>query len=197
MRIFSRFLRTRDGASTVEFALIAAPFVLIVVGILEVAMILFVNVLLEGGVRDSARFGITGYTPAGTDRISVIREIIRKRTVGLVDMSKVSITTLVYSSFSSIGQPEPFTDSSPFNGVYDPGEAYVDVNGNGQWDADMGVAGAGGPGDVVLYTVSYNWEILTGLFRPLLGSGGVFPLRASVAVRNEPFPQAAVPGGGP
>lgn len=189
MRVLcSRLWHRKDGASAIEFALVAMPLILTIVGIIEVALILFVNVLMEGAVRDAARFGITGYTPAGTDRAAAIREIVRKRTVGLIDMTKVTIETLVYQNFSDIGKPEPFTDQAPFNGRYDAGEPFVDVNGNGKWDADMGAAGVGGPGAVVVYRVSYDWPILTGLMKPLLGDAGVVHLSVSTAARNEPFP---------
>jgi hypothetical protein len=124
----------------------------------------------------------------------MIRKIVKDRTAGLIDMNKVKIETLVYQNFSDIGKPEPFTDQAPFNGVYDVGEPFVDVNGNGKWDADMGAAGVGGPGAVVVYRVSYNWPLLTGLMVPLLGSGGYVHLSVSTAVRNEPFP-SPLPGG--
>jgi Flp pilus assembly protein TadG len=189
--LFSRLCRRSDGASAVEFCLVAMPLILTLVGIFEVALILFVNVLLEGAIRDSARYGITGYTSGGIDRATMIRQIIQERTVGMVNMANVNIETLVYQSFSDIGKPEPFTDQPPLNGVYDPGETFVDINGNGHWDADMGAAGAGGPGAVVVYKVKYDWPLLTGLLTPLLGQNGYITLSVSTAVRNEPFPVAA------
>src|SRR5690242_1118362 len=89
--LFSRLRRHEDGASGIEFALIATPLVLTVIGMIEVAMILFADVLLEGGVRDAARFGITGQTPAGMTREAMIRKIIGQRTIGLIDMNKIKI----------------------------------------------------------------------------------------------------------
>jgi Flp pilus assembly protein TadG len=186
--LFSRLWTRTDGASAIEFSLVAMPLILTLVGIIEVALILFVNVLLEGAVRDSARYGITGFTSGGMDRAATIRQIVEDRTVGLIDMSKVKIETLVYQNFEDIGKPEPFTDESPFDGAYNTGEPFVDVNGNGKWDADMGAAGVGGPGAVVVYRISYDWPLLTGLLAPMLGSGGYVPLSVSTAVRNEPFP---------
>jgi hypothetical protein len=186
--LFSRIWTRNEGASAIEFSLVAMPFVLTLIGIFEVALILFVSVLLEGAVRDSARFGITGFSPAGMNRGDRIRQIIEEKTVGLIDMSKVKIETLVYGSFGDIGKPEPFADQPPYNGKYDAGESFVDVNGNGKWDPDMGAAGEGGAGSVVVYRVSYDWPLLTGLLSPLLGSGGYVHLSASTAVRNEPFP---------
>lgn len=179
--------KRKDGASSLEFAFVAMPFILTVVGIIEVAMILFVDVLLEGALRDASRFGITGQMPPSMTREAMIRKIIDDRTMGLVNMSKVKIETLSYSSFANVGKPEPFTDQAPLNGRYDTGEPFTDVNGNGKWDADQGKSEAGGSGAVVLYRVSYDWPLLTGLLAPLLGSNGYVHLRVSTAVRNEPF----------
>lgn len=186
--LFSRIWTRTEGAAAVEFALVALPFILTLVGIIEVALILFVNVMLEGAVRDSARFGITGYSPSGVDRETMIRQVIKDKTVGLVDMNKIRIETLVYESFGDIGKPEPLLNDVNGNGRFDPGDTYKDINGNNRWDEDMAKAGAGGPGAVVVYRVAYDWPLLTGMLTPLLGSGGYVHLGASTAVRNEPYP---------
>ena len=64
----------------------------------------------------------------------------------------------------------------------------------------MGAAGLGGAGDIVLYTLRYDWSLLTGLLDPLMGDdNGVMQLAASIVVRNEPFgnPAEAAGGGAP
>ena len=86
--------------------------------------------------------------------------------------------------FGNIGQPEPFHDID-LNGQYDVGEPFTDVNGNGQWDSDMGAAGLGGPGDVVVYRVEYPWAIMTPLLQA--ATGETITHKASIAVRNEPY----------
>lgn len=159
--------------------------ILLTVGIVEVAMASFANALVEGGVRAASRFGITGQTADGVSREDLIVQEIQRTTFGLVEVGPDNVEVLVYPSFADIGQPEPFSDEAPANGAYDPGEPYTDVNGNGQWDADMGAAGAGGPNDVVVYRVSYSWATLTGLLAESFGTE--LAMNASIAVRNEPF----------
>jgi len=184
--LLKRLRRERNGAAAVEFALIAGPLFALAWGIIEVGLLMLGNALLEGAVREAARAGLTGYTPANTDRVTYIRQVVAEYTIGLIDMSQLQIDTLVYSSFANIGQPEPFSDQPPYNGVYDAGEPFVDVNGNGQWDADMGAAGLGGPGDVVVYTLTYPWNFFAGYATTIFGVPTV-TLRASVAIRNEPY----------
>lgn len=191
--LFARICRRSDGASAIEFALVSIPVITMIIGILEVAAILFVNVIMEGAIRDAARFGITGYTTGGKSREAIIREIIDDRTLGFVDMANVRITTTIYPDFDSIG-PETYMDANG-NGQYDSGETFYDVNGNGAWDANPGTSGAGGAGAVVVYKVSYDWPLLTGLLAPLIGRNGVIPLSVSTAVRNEPFPTSPSGGG--
>jgi Flp pilus assembly protein TadG len=174
------------GAAALEFAFALPILIVIMCGIFDLGMALFAQVLMEGAVRDTSRLGITGYSPSGENRDTLILAALKKDTLGLIDVTKATITHKVYANFSDIGKPEPYVDANG-NGQYDPGESYTDVNGNGQWDADMGAAGLGGSGQVVLYTVSYNWKSWTQLVAPLFGSDGTIRLSASTAVRNEPY----------
>jgi hypothetical protein len=152
------------------------------------AVLLTVQVMLEGSVREASRFGITGYTPAGTTRDAQIRATIAQYSVGMVNMNNVVIVTRVFQSFGQIVRPEPCykwlasgtcDTSSPQN--------YSDSNGNGHWDDGNGTNGSGGSGDIVLYTVHYRHQMMTGLMRRIMGINGWVALEASVLVRNEPW----------
>lgn len=190
-----RLRRCRSGLTVLEFA-IAAPVVFATVaGVLELALVMFVMTLSEGALREASRFSITGFTPPGMTREERILEILGDHTIGLVDMGAASVTYKVYPSFNDIGKPEPFTDSAPANGTYDAGEAFQDINGNGQWDSDMGAAGLGGPGEIVLYTIEFDWELMTPLVSPFMGTNGKMTMKSSVAVKNEPFSVPPAAGG--
>jgi Flp pilus assembly protein TadG len=172
------------GKAIVEFALVAPAFLAITLSILEFSGIMFVQTLLEGGAREASRYGITGQQPDGISRDDMILQIVSENSFGIIDMDELAMDTKVYSNFSEVGQPEPFTDQND-NDAYDSGEPYTDSNGNGSWDDDMGAAGLGGPGDVVVYSMSYDWPIMIPLFQPLFGDH--VTLQANIAVRNEPF----------
>lgn len=174
------------GAAALEFAFALPIVVLLLAGTFDLGMVLFADILLEGAVRDTSRLGITGYSPTGVDRDTMILDALKSDTLGLIDTNKAIITHKVYHSFGDIGKPEPYTDVNG-NNQYDVGEPFQDINGNGHWDSDMGVAGLGGAGDVVLYTVTYDWTTWTHLVDPLFGKDGKITLTASTAVRNEPY----------
>jgi Flp pilus assembly protein TadG len=177
----------RRGSAAVDFALVVGPFVLLVIGLLEFGMLMIGQTLLQSAVAEASRFGLTGRTLEGQTREDVIAAMVNEAGIGLIDPARLVFETLVYPSFDSVGKPETFTDTNG-NGQWDAGEPFADINGNGQWDADMGAAGLGGPEDIVLYRVRYDWQMLTPLLTHLLPGEGKIRLEASLAVRNEPFP---------
>jgi len=174
----------KSGTSFVEFAFVAPILITIIVGIIEISMIMLVSALVEGGVREAARFGLTGSTPPGMSREEFITQRIQDITMGFIQVDDSNVTVSVYPSFGDIGQPEPFTDQNA-NATYDTGEPYTDINGNNAWDNDMGQAGAGGPGEVVLYRIDYEWPLMFGLLAATLGP--TMQMSTSMAVRNEPY----------
>jgi TadE-like protein len=176
--------RSEDGAAMVEFALVGPLFIGLLCAIMEFSGIMFVQVILEGSAREASRYGLTGFVQGGVSREDQILAIVQENTYGIVDMDHLEMETLVYESFGDIGEPEPFTDENG-NGVWDNDEPFTDINGNGNWDPDMGAAGLGGPGDVVVYRMSYAWDIMIPLFRPFFGES--ITLQSNIAVRNEPF----------
>ena len=176
--------RHDGGATAVEFALILPVLLLFVVGGIEIAIVIFIGASIELAVLEASRFGITGGSVEGATREERVLDVVEAKTYGLLDMNEVAMDTLVYESFDDIGDPEPFTDANG-NAAYDAGETFGDVNGNGEWDADMGAAGLGGPGAVVVYRLTYDWGIITPFMRRVLGESVRHV--SAVAVKNEPY----------
>lgn len=201
LRAWRRLLSCRKGSSFIEFGFTAPAVILMVTGIIDVMMVIFVSSLLEGALQSASRLGRTGAETPGITREEAIVQKIADATIGLVDMGEVQITTKSYGSFQDIGQPEEFTDVNG-NGVWDSDlgggvpEPLEDTNGNGVWDPDQGTDGAGGAGDVVLYEVRYDWPLFTPLVGEFFGHDGKFPLAASIAIRNEPWDTPSPPLGG-
>lgn len=183
MRAWRKVAKNDKGSTIVEFGLVAPLVLAIVLGIVEFSGVSFAQTLLEGGAGQASRFGILGSAPDGSSRESTIRGIIRDNAFGVIDANDVRVETLTYGSFGAIGQAEPFLDANG-NGSFDEGEGFQDINGNGTRDEDQGRAGAGGADEVVLYRLTYEWDIMVPIFRPFFGDQVV--LQAATAVRNEP-----------
>ena len=184
-RLFRRIRRDTEGSTAIEFGFTAPFLVAMIVGIIEFSMILFVNSVLEGSLRDAARFGMTGTVPGGVTREEAIIAKVDGALMGLLTIDSSNLTILAYDNIGDVGQPEPYDDDNPANGMYDLGETYTDVNGNGVWDPDQGTAGAGLDCQIVMYRVQTQWPLMLGLLASSVGQN--IDVSASVAVRNEPY----------
>jgi hypothetical protein len=175
----------QSGIAALEFALIAPVFFIMMMGIIEFSLIMFTLATMESATNITSRLGKTGYTALGSTREEQIVQNVKDKTAGLLDPNQIAIDSKSYSNFNNIGQPEPCISppTTPCPGT--PGVHFSDVNGNGTWDADMGKAGLGGAGDVVVYTVSYPWTVQTPFVNQVIGS--IFTITVRSVVRNEPF----------
>lgn len=190
MRMRASWRGDESGATALEFALVAPVFFLLLFGIIEYSVILFAKSVIEGATSVTSRLGKTGYEEEGLSRQDMLTALLKERSFGVLDPEKIEITTLVYQNFADIGMAEPLSVDTNGNGVYDAagGDQYQDINGNGQWDDNLGQAGLGGGGDIVVYKVHYPYQIHTPVMSEFLGDAeGNMPLDASVVVRNEPY----------
>ncbi len=185
---FGNFLACRDGAAALEFALVLPPLTLIIVGMFEVAMIMFCQTAVEGGLREAARFSITGQDTdgegVGTTRQEQVIAIVDKHTLSMIDMSEAVFTATVLDSFDGIGQPEPWNDTN-LNGEWDVAETYDDLNGNAVWDEERTDSGLSA--EIVEYTIEYDWELMTPFIAQFIGTAGKLHMLSSITVRNEPW----------
>ena len=180
------FWRAQEGVTAVEFAFVAPVLILLLMGIVEFSLIMMTYGLMESATTVSARLGATGFTTSGISREQTIRNAINARAGSLIDTTKLTIRSKFYSQYDEINDAEPYSDGN-HNGTRDAGENYTDVNGNGQWDADMGRAGYGQGGDIVVYTANYPWDVQTPILRELIGTSGIFPITTHAVTKNEPF----------
>lgn len=57
---YSNLVSDQRGVTTIEFAFVAAPFIALLFGIVQLALIFFAGNLLDMGVKQAARFVLTG-----------------------------------------------------------------------------------------------------------------------------------------
>src|SRR4029078_9193878 len=77
--IVRRFIRQQDGATAVEFAMVAAPLLAMMVAIIETALVFFAGQALETAGADSARLIMTGQAQTqGYDQAKVKEAVCAK-----------------------------------------------------------------------------------------------------------------------
>lgn len=165
-----RFARDRSGAAAVEFALVAAPFFLLIFLILEVALIFFATAVIEDAVSQSARDIRTGEVQATGQTEADFRASICQRINTVADCSRLRLDVRTFDNFTSTDLSAPLDEDGDLddqNFMFEPGEA----------------------GDVVVVRVFYDWQLLgPGIINGLADMPGNRRLISSAtAFRNEPF----------
>ncbi len=177
-----RILVNESGATLVEFGLVAGPFILMLLGIMDLGYRGYVDTVSKSVLHQVARDASTGEM--------TVAEIEQQVNDGLDDLvlddAVITVTTQSYFDFTNIGKPEKLTTDNNGNGEVDPGDCFIDNNGNDVFDTDYGIEGTGGPDDIV----SYNIEIKSPRLFPLASMMGLdeeMTISNSTAVRNQPF----------
>lgn len=169
-----QFRSDERGSTAIEFALLAPALFLIVFGIIEFSIIMFTSSVVESSTNVATRFARTGnlYAEFAGDhndqngdgqpdyptREAFLRAEIAKRTFGLLKPEEIVIESKSYATVN-------------------------DVNRNDTLDALT----AGGSSQAVLYSVSYDWPILTPLASMIFGDSGKYHIQSAMVVKNEAF----------
>ena len=169
--IVRRFIRQQDGATAVEFAMVAAPFLAMMFAIIETALVFFAGQALETAGADSARLIMTGQAQTQGFDQAKFKDAVCAKIYGLFDCSAgLYVDVKNYSSFAAIDTGKP-----------------VDANGVLQ----TGTFGyqPGGPGDIVVVRLLYQWPVYVSLLGLNLAdsAGSKRLLMSTIAFRNEPY----------
>lgn len=180
--LLPRLAACRQGATLVEFALIAPVLLMLLMGLFDMGHNIYTKTLLEGAVQKAARNSSIEGAPAGGDAID---EAVTKAVRTVSPNAELNFSRQAYTNFSDVSQPEDFTDIDK-DGRCADGEPFEDVNGNGEWDADRGIDGFGGARDAVLYTVRIEYPRLFPIAN-LIGLPPTFTTETSTVLRNQPY----------
>lgn len=183
-----RLIRDRRGATLVEFAFVLPIALILLMGLMELCYEEYVQSVLTGAVQKAGRdSGLENNVKNAAAIDLQVENLVR--TVAPTATFLPAPSRLNYSTFSQIA-PEPFTDTNK-NGVYDKGECFQDINGNGVWNANGGKTGQGGASDAVVYTVTANVPRLFPLFG-WLGWSNSRDMTGSTVLKNQPYASQTV-----
>jgi hypothetical protein len=196
--MFAAFRRATKGATAVEFALIAVPFLLLLFSIMEVAFIFFATTVIENAVVATSR-----QLRVGTIQTEAqFRNALCDRVRVVVDCSNLIVDVRGLDEFIDSG---PEADGDDDDDEDDGGKGKKgkgkgkglgglvgglldtitggDGDGPPQWQFDRGE-----PGAIMVASALYEWQVIV----PDIGlgltnmSGNRRLVIASSAYRNEP-----------
>ena len=171
-RLGTRYSDDRRGVTAIEFAIVGIPFLMIVLGIVEMGLAFFVNRLIDNAVLESARVVRTGQAQKASFSADDFKdEICSNLPDFLCNKDKFIIDVTTYTNFSGLSSMDPLFDED--------GDLKDSFNFN------IGCANS-----IVVARVVYRWPMFTALLQFDSGdTGSAERLLYSTAVfRNEPFP---------
>lgn len=184
------FATARDarGATLPEFAILLAPLLVTIMGLLELGYSAYIKALMQGALQTAARdAAIAVKTPAQIDADV-------KSTVGaIVAQDHIDTELRSYYEFTRAGKPEKLTDDRNGNGKYDLNDCYEDANDNGAFDeaATAGRTTGGNADEVIAYTVIVDHPRILPVAE-LMGMAPTERLSATTMLRNQPFAKNVV-----
>jgi len=159
------------GTAAVEFALVAAPFLGLLVAMFQTTLVFFAERVLDETTEEASRVILTGQATSQNMTASQFATWVCQNTFALFDCNQFMINVQSYSSFSTANTTSP--------------TLYFNAQGQvtNTWNFDLG-----NPGDIVVVQVMYQWTNIVG---PLgfnlsnLPNGNIL-LVSTAAFKNEP-----------
>ena len=170
------FSGDENGATAVEFGLIAAPFFALMFAILQIGLIFFSGQVLDNATAEAARLIRTGQAQASGFSAADFKNAICSSSGTLFDcQSNLKVDVRTAATFGAANTGKPMTD--------------------GALDDSNITFSMGGREEIVVVRVFYEWPVWVPLMA-VPGTKGVqlgdlangnFLLSSALVFRNEPF----------
>ncbi|MGY4454888.1 Flp pilus assembly protein TadG [Bradyrhizobium sp. i1.3.1] len=98
---WAAFAGDSRGATAVEFALVAAPFLALIIALIQTFLVFFAQQMLETVVRQSARLVMTGQVQSAQMNQAVFKQKVCDQIVILFNCSGLMVDMQVATSWSS------------------------------------------------------------------------------------------------
>jgi Flp pilus assembly protein TadG len=165
-----RFVKRQEGVAAIEFAMVAAPFLALMFAIMETALVFFAGQALETAAADSARMIMTGQAQTQAFSSGDFKNAVCSKVYGLFNCSTgIHADVQTFPSFAAVNLTNPIGPDGKLveNFNYQPG----------------------GPGDIVVVRLFYQWPVFVSLLGFNLAdmADNKRLLAATAIFRNEPY----------
>jgi Flp pilus assembly protein TadG len=163
-----RFVRQNRATTSVEFALLATPFLALTLGIIQTAIVFFAGQTLETAAASAGRLIMTGQAQTQGWSAAQFKQQVCNQVQGMFNCSGgLYIDVETYSSFASVNLALPVS-----NGTLNT--------------ANMGY-NPGTPGEVVVVRLYYQYPVYFNVIGLNNLNGGLNLLAATAVFQNEPY----------
>jgi hypothetical protein len=152
--------RSRKGVTAVEFAMIAPVLFLMLIGIVETSLMLLAQHIIENATYNASRLSKTGYRDTGKTQIETVMDVLNRELGSLNPLINVARLSFNSTVYGTLTQIDHEED------------------GNGLGTAEQ----------IVVFTISYPWQVFTPMMGSIIGDeNGIVNLSSRIVVKNEPY----------
>ena len=168
----ARLLHDRRGATALEFALVAAPLIALLLATLETSLLYFAQQGIETATEVAARSIMTGATQKSGATQTQFQQSVCSALPPYMNCANLMIDVETYSSFSTVNTAIPT----------------ITFNKQGQVSNSFGY-NTGGPSAIVTVRLMYLWPVPPGPLHFNLSnvSNGQYLLTALSVAKTEPY----------
>lgn len=172
LRSCTSFISETRGATAVEFALVAAPFLALLLALLQTALVFFAGRVLDDVTEGASRYILTGQAQTSNMTQSGFANWVCGKTYALFSCSNFMVNVQNYASFAAANTSAP-TLTFDSNGKVTNAWTYA----------------PGNPGDIVVVQVMYQWPVYLGplAFNLANLANGNRLLVSTAVFKNEPY----------
>lgn len=164
--LIKKMLTDRQAVTSIEFALIALPFFILIFGIIETSLVFIGQVVLDGSAQDAARKIRTGEAETSGDAEGTFQTKLCDNLFSVIPCSDLVYTVKTFEDFSDVTiEPLYDDDGNPVSN---------------EFDASIST------GDIVAVRVGYKWEFMTPLVATAFGRDYI-EIMSTAVFRNEPY----------
>lgn len=185
------------GATIVEFALIAMPLCVLIMGGFDLGHQSYIRSVMQGALNDAARRAAVEdpqFAGGGATTEERVENAIMRQLQPITPNATITIKQSNFYDFSGIGNPEKLIRDQDGNGAYDEadGDCFSDLDEDGEYDTDTGRAGIGGANDVAFYQADITMPRLLPV-ASLIGFSPNYEMSVATAIRNQPYGKQRTP----
>ena len=167
-----QFALSKKASAAVEFGLVAAPFFALLMALFQTALVFFAGRVLDVTTLQASRYILTGQAQNSNMTQSAFATYVCNNTFALFNCANFMINVQQYNSFSSASTTAPT----------------LTFNNKGAVTNTWTYA-PGGPNDIVVVQVMYQWPVIGGPLGFTLSnlSNGNRLLMSTAVFKNEPY----------
>ncbi|HXE01094.1 MAG TPA: TadE/TadG family type IV pilus assembly protein [Hyphomicrobium sp.] len=171
-----RLQREEDGATAVEFAIVATPFLMFIFALIGCAFYFFMMNSVEKGMDQSGRLIRTGQAVSTKMTVNQFKQKICDGAGQWINCSKLQIFVDHYPNWGAVAS-QPCIKNNVVTQNPAPGSDLIAIY-------------SGGASDIVIVTACYKWDFTSKLPFFKIGNmtDGSMMMQTATAFRSEPYP---------